>query len=229
MVNSSKNNGGTRLEIKRILVPTDFSDSSKKAEDQAVFLAKIFKAKITLLHVIESSAYALDTSLIPPGDPFGLREKLVDMTEQRVRLLKENGADAEGICVIGVPYVEIIKAVQEYGADWVIMGTHGRRGLAHVLLGSTAERVIQRVQCPVLTVKADRKTAAKGGQKETLEAQRLRVKEMVPPGEAKAYCHLCGQLSHDIICDACKVRVQSEAFEMRQRVEKEGRVDTGRR
>jgi nucleotide-binding universal stress UspA family protein len=229
MVNSSKKNGGSRMEIKRILVPTDFSEGSNKAEDQALFLAKMFKAKIILIHVIESSAYALDTSLIPPGDPFGLREKLVEMTEERVRLLKEKGGEAEGICVIGVPYVEIIKAVREYDADWVIMGTHGRRGLAHVLLGSTAERVIQRVQCPVLTVKADKKAAAEEEKKESLEGQRRMVEEMVPPGEKKAYCHLCGQVSHDIICDACKVRVQSEAFEMRQRVEKEGRVDTGRR
>jgi nucleotide-binding universal stress UspA family protein len=229
MVHSTNQNTTPVLEIKRILVPTDFSDCSRTAIAYATALAKIYQAKIILLHVVETSVYSLDTSLIPPGDPFGLREKLVEMTEKEAALLKGRGFDVEGECVIGLPAIEIIRAVQEKKADLVVMGTHGRTGLSHILLGSTAERVIQRASCPVLTVKAEKKAAEETGKEGDLEEKRRIVKEMVPSGAKATYCHLCGQPAHDIICEACKIRVQTEAFDSKQRVEKEGRVDTGRR
>ncbi|MBI1822221.1 MAG: universal stress protein [Nitrospirae bacterium] len=229
MSNSATNRASVQLNIQKILVPTDFSECSERAMAYAGSLARDFKARIILLHVIESSVYALDTSLMPPGDPLGLRQKLIEMTEQRVNRLKESGLEADGYCVTGVPSIEIIKAAREVQADLVVMGTRGRTGLAHILLGSTAERVIQRAQCPVLTVKAETMRAEKGEKKQTIEEKRNTVKELVPPGENLTFCHLCAQPSHDIICDACKVRVQSEAFDMKQRVEKEGRADTGRR
>jgi nucleotide-binding universal stress UspA family protein len=217
------------LSVRKILVPTDFSECSRSAIDYAAALAAVFKAKLSLIHVIESSVYSLDTSLMPPGDPFGLREKLVEMVAQETSLLKEKGVDAEGECTVGIPAVEIVRAVQEKKADLVVMGTHGRRGLSHILLGSTAERVIQRVACPVLTVKGA-KTEGRGTPgKEELEEKRRIVQETAPKGEKLTYCHLCGQPAQDIICDACKIRVQTEAFDMKQRVEKEGRVDSGRR
>ncbi|MHB8483614.1 MAG: universal stress protein [Nitrospiria bacterium] len=223
------NRVSVQLNIKKILVPTDFSACSETAMEYGGSLARNFKARIILLHVMEASVYALDNSLIPSGDPFGLRQKLIEMTGQSVDLLKESGIEADGHCVTGVPSVEIIKAVKEFDTDLIVMGTHGRTGLAHILLGSTAERVIQRAHCPVLTVKAETRGEEKGEKGQTIEDKRNLIKELVPPGEKLTYCHLCGQPSHDILCDACKVRVQSEAFSMKQRVEKEGRVDTGRR
>jgi nucleotide-binding universal stress UspA family protein len=231
MVYSTNQNTTPGLEIKRILVPTDFSECSRTAIVYAAELARIYQAKIFLLHVVESSVYSLDTSLIPPGDPFGLREKLVEMTEKEAALIRKSGFDAEGECVIGLPAIEIVRAVQEKKADLVVMGTHGRTGLSHILLGSTAERVIQRAPCPVLTVKAEMKGAAASGSwtEDQLEEKRRAVKELAPQGAKGAYCHLCGQPAHDIICDACKIRVQTEAFDHKQRIEKEGRVDTGRR
>jgi universal stress protein A len=229
MVDSTHANTIPVLEIKRILVPTDFSDCSRTAIVYATALATIYQAKIFLLHVIETSVYSLDTSLIPPGDPFGLREKLVEMTEKEVALLKGRGFDVNGDCVIGLPAIEIVRAVQEKKADLVVMGTHGRTGLSHILLGSTAERVIQRAPCPVLTVKAEKKGAEEAWKEGALEEKRRIVKEMVPQGAKGTYCHLCGQSALDIICEACKIRVQTEAFDRKQRIEKEGRVDTGRR
>ena len=229
MVSSANKDIPVQLNIKKILVPTDFSECSEAAMAYAGFLARNFKAQIVLLHVMESPVYALDTSLMSPGDPLGLREKLIEMTEQRVNRLKESGLEANGYCITGVPSIEIIKAVKEYKADLVVMRTHGRTGLAHILLGSTAERVIQRIQSPVLTVKAEKISAVEAGKKQTIEEKRDMVKELVPPGEKLTYCHLCGLQAHDIICDACKVRVQSEAFDIKRRVEKEGRIDMGRR
>lgn len=230
MVHSTYQNTTPGLEIKRILVPTDFSECSRTAIIYASELARIYQAKIFLLHVVESSVYSLDTSLIPPGDPFGLREKLVEMTEKEAALIRKGGFDVEGECVIGLPAIEIVRAVQEKKVDLVVMGTHGRTGLSHILLGSTAERVIQRAPCPVLTVKAEKKEAAAGSWTEgQLEEKRRTVKELIPQGAKGTFCHLCGQPAHDIICDACKIRVQTEAFDHKRRIEKEGRVDTGRR
>ncbi|MFI5305005.1 MAG: universal stress protein [Nitrospiria bacterium] len=229
MIQSTRKGKIPDFEIKRILVPTDFSECSRKALDFACSLAKNYQSKVLILHVIEASVYSLDSSLIPPGDPFGLRQKLSEMVDQAVSLLEEKGIPAEGECITGVPAIEIIRAVFDKQADLIVMGTHGRTGLAHILLGSTAERVIQRAQCPVMTIKADKKAAEANVKDINLEEKRRAVKELVPPIDKTTYCHLCGQPANDIICDACKVRVQTEAFDMKQRVEKEGRIDSGRR
>jgi nucleotide-binding universal stress UspA family protein len=156
----SKKETGSHLEIKRILVPTDFSECSRKAEECAGSIAKVFKAEIFLLHVMELASYSVVTSWIQPPCPFDLREGLVEMTRKQANKLKESGIEAEGYCISGVPSIEILKAVEEYAIDLVVMGTHGRTGLAHILLGSTAERVIQRVQCPVLTIKEKERTGS---------------------------------------------------------------------
>ncbi|HXN06454.1 MAG TPA: universal stress protein [Nitrospiria bacterium] len=222
----------SRPAVKIILVPTDFSDCSRKAVDYAIDLSGLFKAKIILLHVLESSVYSLDVSLMPPGDPFGLRQKLVDLVNLNVEEIKKRDVEAEGACIIGVPPVEIIKAVKKYEADMIIMGTHGRTGLAHILLGSTAERVIQRAECPVLTVRTSggERTAAQPAKKKELTGKEVQdLKTIAPGGDLATYCHLCALPSTDVICDACKARVQAEAHDRRQRLEKESRADSGRR
>lgn len=216
-------------KVKRILIPTDFSDCSEAAVGYAISLAQVFQAQVFLLHVMEPLVYGLDFSLTHPGVPPHLRQKLVEAMQQRVDRMKGLGIEAEGHFVTGTPFMEIIKAAQKQEVDLIIMGTHGRTGLAHILLGSTAERVIQRAHWPVLTVKAERPLSQSLEKEGHLQKQASSVREDVRAAEGATCCHLCAKPSQDIICEACKIRVQAEAFEKKQRVEKEGRIETGQR
>jgi len=211
-------------KAKRILVPIDFSACSEAAMGYAISLAQSFQAQVFLIHVMEPPAYGLDFTLTHPGVPVEVKQKLVDATKQSVEKMKKMGIDAEGHFVMGVPFVEIIKAAKKHEADLIIMGTHGRTALAHLLLGSTAERVIQRADCPVLTVKAEKPSSIPEKKEKPIEEQARSVMENLPADRGVTFCHLCGQPSKDIICEACKIRVQAEAFERKQRVEKEGRL-----
>jgi nucleotide-binding universal stress UspA family protein len=213
-------------KIKKIMVPIDFSDCSQEALQYAGSLAQLFGAEVMLLHVIESPVYGVDLTLMQPGETSDLRRKLSEMIEHAVDQMKAIGVTAEGRFVTGFPSVEIIKAVKEHGADLVVIGTHGRTGLAHILLGSTAERVIQRASCPVVTVKSAKAPKEKGA----ISEEEIRaIKQEVPSVKGMTFCHLCAQPSDEVICETCKIRVQAEALERKKRVEKEGRVETGRR
>jgi nucleotide-binding universal stress UspA family protein len=143
-----------RMKIRTILVPTDFSECSRAAVEQAAQFAQIFGADIRLLHIMEPPMYGLDFTLSQPESPPGLREILTEKMRGLTEGLRKLGISAEGRFGIGVPFLEILQAAKDQAADLIVMGTHGRTGLAHLLLGSTAERVIQRAHCPVLTVRS---------------------------------------------------------------------------
>jgi len=138
--------------IKRLLLATDFSDWARRAEDHACALAASWQAKLTVMTVLE----------FPPGmDPnYAVNKQYLTnrMSEASAQLAKfKHGAYARGIAVTtrtatGMPSEEIIAAALAEKADLIIVGTRGRSGLAHVLLGSTAERVIRMAPCPVLAV-----------------------------------------------------------------------------
>ena len=207
------------VSVKKILVPTDFSDSSQEAVDYAVSLAQPFKAQVFFLHVMEPPAYGLDFTLTHPGVPVEVKQKLTETIKRSVEKTKKLGINAEGHFVVGVPYAEIINAAKKHKADLIVMGTHGRTGLTHFWLGSTAERVIQNAHCPVLTVK----TATKQPLLQEKEEQARSILKDLPANQSVTFCHMCGQPSKDIICEACKIRVQAEAIERKRRIEKEGR------
>jgi nucleotide-binding universal stress UspA family protein len=144
--------------VNTILVPTDFSADAEKALSMATELAKLFGAKIVLLH-----AYHVDIPLVSPmaggyALPQGFYEDLrCRATAQVEKLAKE--AATEGIEVTGIalqePAAVVIAAQAEsLPADLIVMGTRGLTGLKHVVLGSVAERVVRTALCPVLTVKA---------------------------------------------------------------------------
>ncbi len=215
-------------KVKKILVPTDFSECSMAATDHAISLAQTFQAQVILLHVMEPPVYGLDFSLTHPGTLPLVRQKLMEMMERSVDVMSDHGVEAEGYFIIGVPSVEIIRAAEKHGADLIVMGTHGRTGLSHILLGSTAERVIQRAHCPVLTVKGTVQPSAVIDKREQSE-QPAQGAAGIAAGKEETLCRLCAQPSQDIICEACKIKVQAEALEQKQRIEKEGRVGTGRR
>jgi nucleotide-binding universal stress UspA family protein len=138
------------IALKLILVPTDFSETSEAALRYGVALARAFKAQLHLLHVAEHRSKAAE-------NPIGLAEETTQTAahEQLVALLSERDIQElqpKRVMRIGRPYNEIVRYAKEHEMDLIVMGTHGREGVAHVLIGSVAEKVVRRAPCPVLTV-----------------------------------------------------------------------------
>lgn len=142
------------LKIKSILVPIDFSDTAKKALRYAERLAQQFGAKITLLHVIEPVA-ALDVAYHPlmleTAEVKESARKRVDGLARQMRLSPK--LLERTLVRYGSPFAEITEAARTLKVDLIVVSTHGYTGLKHVLLGSTAERVVRHAPCPVLTVR----------------------------------------------------------------------------
>jgi len=141
--------------IKRILFATDFSRWARRAEDYAYALACSWKATLTVLSVAE-----FPTGLNPdyPVNQQYLADLLKTASSQ-LDDLKGRG-ESRGIAITtrmasGIPSEEVIAAAQAEDSDLIVVGTRGKTGLAHVLLGSTAERVIRGAPCPVLTVRTE--------------------------------------------------------------------------
>ncbi len=142
--------------VKKILVPIDFSDFSINALRYAVNFAEHFKSKIILVYVVEPAVYPADFSMgqvsIPAMD--------VDMTnrarEELTKLAKSEFmgiVETEIIIKSGKPFVEIIETASEKDIDLIIIATHGHTGVEHLLFGSTAEKVVRKAPCPVLTLR----------------------------------------------------------------------------
>jgi nucleotide-binding universal stress UspA family protein len=143
------------LSIQRILVPLDFSESSKKALRYATSFARQFDAKITLLHVHPLPYYPADMGGIPVITP--VNEPSLDKIKKHLdaegrRLLPPEMSERT-VLRIGVAHDEICEAARDFAVDLIILATHGYTGLKHTFLGSTAERVVRHAPCPVLVVR----------------------------------------------------------------------------
>jgi nucleotide-binding universal stress UspA family protein len=160
------------LDIHTILVPADFSGCSEDAFRLGGALARDYRARLVVLHVPAPPPFVtygeLERALQRPD---GYRAEL----ESRLRQVYQTEAPlgVEYRVEEGDPAGEIVRAAQEVGCDLIVMGTHGRAGLDHLLTGSMAEQVIQTAPCPVMTVKLPR-------------AQAGRVAESVPRAAAQA-------------------------------------------
>jgi nucleotide-binding universal stress UspA family protein len=144
--------------IKRILVPVDFSDTSLHALDYAIEFGKPFKAALTVLFVVEPVYYATPADLYGPAADLGalLEEQRRIGKEQLARLaadLKKRRVPAQTVLQTGTAYQVITDAARKVKADLIVLGTHGRTGFTHLLLGSVAERVVRTAPCPVITVR----------------------------------------------------------------------------
>lgn len=140
------------LKLNSILVPIDFSKISQKALDYAVPLAKQFGAKITLLHAIEPPPYSIDRTYVPMGEGFPtgpMKEELDAFAKKMIEpeLLKDV------IVQVGTAFEVITNVARDFKADLIVITTHGRTGLKHVFMGSTAERVVRHAPCPVFVVR----------------------------------------------------------------------------
>lgn len=142
--------------IKRILVPTDFSKTSQAAEEQAAELASTLGAELTLLHVYEPIAWPL-----PEGYVLYSPEQLTELLTEADRLLAQAKArlEARGVKQVSVKRLqgiiapEIVDEAERGKHDLVVIGTHGRTGIAHAVMGSIAEKVLRTARCPVLSVR----------------------------------------------------------------------------
>lgn len=144
------------MEIKNILFPTDFSKGARAAMDYAISLARDYDARLMLLYVIQDISIAewYTPSSISATDLVEDMEKGAYKEMDRWAAEAEAGVkNVEKIVVRGVPFVEIIKTAKEKNADLIVIGTHGRTGIDHMLFGSTAEKVVRKSPCPVLTVR----------------------------------------------------------------------------
>lgn len=145
------------IAIKRILVPTDFSEPSDDALAYALGLADAFGASLHVLHVLEDlAAHAWTTEVYVAALP-GVHEEMERQARERLDqlLTAEQRAKyrAQVALRLGSPFVEIVRYAREEQIDLVVLGTHGRGAIAHMLLGSVAERVVRKAPCPVLTVR----------------------------------------------------------------------------
>jgi universal stress protein A len=145
------------MTITRILVPTDFSADADAALRYAIDLAKPFGAIVELLHVVEDPlAAGMWSAEFYTAEIAGLNLNLVKDAEARLRgIVEETKAPLplSGEVHIGPAFATILDTAREHGADLIVMGTKGRTGLAHLLIGSVAERVVRLAPCPVLTVR----------------------------------------------------------------------------
>ena len=143
------------FEIRRILCPIDLSETSKPAFEYAVALAAQLGAELELLHVYQLPAYALPEGglEILAGLEVELENRLQQQLDEFAKHSTEPSVKITTVLVTGVPYVEIIRAAKQRKADLIVIGTHGRTGLAHLLIGSVAERVIRTSEVPVLSIR----------------------------------------------------------------------------
>ncbi|HEY5647978.1 MAG TPA: universal stress protein [Nitrospiria bacterium] len=146
------------VAFKTILVATDLSRYSDEALEYAVEMARVQKGRILLVHVFEPpflGQAGIDFSMGPEVHQWfqGLRKEVEGKLGEQAKDLRKKGLEIEPFVREGIPYSEILKAAEEADADLIILGTHGRTGLGHMLLGSVAERVVRRALCPVLTVR----------------------------------------------------------------------------
>jgi nucleotide-binding universal stress UspA family protein len=143
-------------EWRRICCPVDFSDASRAAMEVAADLARRFGAELVLFH-----AYPVPGYTFPDGSVVASPKMLQDLADGAERHLDAWRRDAEAggagrvqtAKVAGEPAAEIVAYAREQGVDLLVLGTHGRTGLEHALMGSIAERVVRRARCPVLTVR----------------------------------------------------------------------------
>ena len=152
------------FKIAKILVPLDFSPASVEALDYAVWLAKQFHAAIHLVHVYppdEASAPGAGHLLFEAAEAIErLNEELIGIHSKHVPAFRPENCHIRG----GRPYQEIVQLAREIDADLITLSTRGHSGLKHLLLGSTAERVVRNAPCPVLVTRK-RKQKSKANSK----------------------------------------------------------------
>ena len=145
-------------DIKKILFATDFSDNSRYALTFAISFAQKYDAMLYVLHVIQQPSYPLGMYAEISFDAMDkFSQSISEAVQKEMQTLKEKDLQGcpkyECLIVHGTPFLEILRTAREKNVELIVVGTHGRTGLDHVLFGSTAEKVVRRAPCPVLSVR----------------------------------------------------------------------------
>ncbi len=143
-------------EIKKILVPIDFSDYSKNALKYAVNFTMQFGAELILIYVVEPVIYPPDFSMGQIAIPTVDIEMDKRASEELEKLAKKDiplSLKIRTLVKTGKPFIEIIETAEEENVDLIIIASHGHTGMEHILFGSTAEKVVRKAPCPVLSIR----------------------------------------------------------------------------
>jgi nucleotide-binding universal stress UspA family protein len=152
------------MKFRNILVPIDFDETSDHALKTAAALAADLGASITVLHTVEIPpyAYAYFGAALPPPDVLSAVEAAARKSlDQKLETLRATVPSTRSIVTTGVPWRQILAGIEELKPDLVVMGTHARRGVEHVLLGSVAEKIVRTSSVPVLTIRGPKAESAK--------------------------------------------------------------------
>lgn len=145
-------------KFQRILLATDFSDPSFCAAELAILMAKTFGGSLDVLHVLESgAAWMTDGVTYLPPNYFEEIEK--HAAERLEAVIPREDWDKLAVTLVmrkGAPFLEIIRYARERNMDLIVLGTHGRGSLAHVLMGNVAEKVVRKAPCAVMTIRHPR-------------------------------------------------------------------------
>ncbi len=145
-----------QIEIEKILCPVDFSDSSDHALRYARAFSEAYGSELHLLHVIEVPYLPSYSTYGVPEMYFPMEDIQKECNETLDKLFEKYGGEnynIDGSVIVGTAFLEIVKKAKEGEFDLIVLGTHGRGGLKHLLIGSVAEKVVRKAPCPVLTVK----------------------------------------------------------------------------
>lgn len=146
------------VKIQKILCAVDFSEYSLEALEYATHLVLKEEASLYLVHIVDSRMYDYGGPIYEPGPNVVntvVDQESIDMLKARLLEKVPEGfqGKVEAAVSFGVPFVEIIKFAKAFDVDLIVMGTHGRSGIAHMLIGSVTEKVVRKAPCPVLSVK----------------------------------------------------------------------------
>jgi universal stress protein A len=152
-----RHDGAMNVKIDCILVPLDFSEHAAAVLDWAVHLAQQHGSRVVLFHAyhLPVEFQQLEGAYLPPDFWANVKSEAEETLERYAALLRAKGVTVESVVEEGYAATAIIDEVERQSADLVVIGTHGLSGLKHLLLGSIAERVVQKAPCAVLTVKTN--------------------------------------------------------------------------
>jgi len=144
--------------FKQILIASDFSPTSKGALATAAMFAKAFRSELIMIHVIEPIVPpAIPAEILRPGVLDGIEADTRRWAERQIarlaKVAQRSSVSVKTVLLSGDPAYQIVRAARTYHADLVVVGTHARRGMAKMLLGSVAAHVLANAPCPVVTVR----------------------------------------------------------------------------
>ncbi len=141
--------------FKKILCPVDFSEFTKDVVGYAVDMAKQYRAELHMLHVIPNLTYFTPyESFLTPENLVAIEKNIQEEVDRDFgKVLGKVDIDVKKAVRTGVAFVEIIDYAKTEGMDLIVMGTHGRSGIEHILIGNVAEKVVRKSPCPVMTIR----------------------------------------------------------------------------